>query len=339
MGCARLPPHGRKQVSIMINDNLLTRQIEEYITYKQSLGYKILIESQELRRFARYTRDIHYQGSLTSDLSMKWASLNSEYSRFYMSRRLETIHTFAKYITAFDPNAQIPRLGVFGKCHGRVSPHIYTDEEVSLLMKETNKLLSPDGIRSYTVATAIGLLRATGLRPSELTLLTNKNVHLNEGFLFINSSKFKKDRIVPLHPTVVNELEQYQNFIVKRLGQRSLSDYFFVSSYGRVFNTRTFEYAFQQVRLVLQPDKLLDTHSYRLYDFRHTFACETIRNWLQADEDVNQKLYLLSTYMGHSKPEDTYWYLSATPELLAISCNKYELAFGSIFSEKEDVVE
>jgi integrase len=321
----------------MLDENKLTLQIEEYISYKHSLGYKIKIESQELRRFAAFTRNIDYAGSLTSELAVRWASLNSNHSRLYMARRLETLHTFAKFISAFDRDAQIPQTGVFGKSHCRISPYIYTDKEVSLLMSEAGKLFSPDGIRSYTVSTAIGLLRSTGIRVSELTSLKTEDVRLNDGYLFISSSKFKKDRIVPLHPAVTEELADYRCFIEQKLGQRGDMDYFFVSSYGHRFNTRAFEYAFQLIRPVLlacdKRKQCVSARNYRLYDIRHTFACETIRRWLESGEDVNQKLYLLSTYMGHVKPEDTYWYLSATPELLAVSCKCFEAAFGEDVSK------
>lgn len=281
-----------------------------------------------MKRFADYTKSIDYEGSLTSDLAMCWASLKSDYSRFYMARRLENIHTFAKYIVAFDPEAQLPRLGVFGKSHIRISPYIYTTADICSLMAEAKKLFSPDGIRAYTVSTAIGLLRATGLRVSELTSMKNEDVHLDEGYLFINSSKFKKDRIVPLHQTVSEELSKYRGFIAEILGSRIGTDYFFVSSYGQRFNTRSFEYAFKLIRPVLNADYLRNSvRNFRLYDVRHTFACETVRHWLESGVDVNHKMYLLSTYMGHAKPTDTYWYLSATPELLAISCSRYEAAF------------
>jgi len=309
----------------MLDSNRITRQIEEYITYKHSLGYMIKIESQELRHFAKYTRVIEYDGPITSELAVQWASLDNNFSRKYMARRLETLHTFSVYISAFDAEAQIPQNGVFGKAHMRTNPYIYTDDEVLSLMRCASDLHSPDGIRANTVSSAIGLMYATGIRVSELTSLKIADVQLEEGYIFINNSKFKKDRIVPLHPTVIVKLSEYRSLIESKVGARNDDDYFYVTSYGHRFNSRAFEYAFKLIRPLVFSEA---TKRPRLYDLRHTFACNTIKRWHETGEDVNRKLHLLSTYMGHVKPEDTYWYLSATPELLAIAARKFEDRFG-----------
>lgn len=311
-------------------ENNITRQVEEYISYKRSLGYKIIIEAQELRRFASYTRDIGYEGSLTADLAIQWASLNPNYSRWYMSRRLETVHTFALYAVSFDSKAQIPQTRVFGKCHGRITPYIYSEEEIHLLMKQAESLFSTDGIRSMTVCTALGLLWATGIRVSELTGLMVKDVHYDEGYIFIKGTKFKKDRLIQLHPSVSEKLNLYLQFLAKKLLKRSPEQFFFVTTCGRDFNTRAFEYAFKQIRTCLLPQTQSEWTGRRprLYDIRHTFACRTIQRWLDSGADVNQQLYILSTYMGHVKPEDTYWYLTATPELLGTACSKFEQHYG-----------
>lgn len=169
----------------MLENNRMTRQIEEYVAYKRSLGYVIKIEAQELRRFAKYTREIGYDGSVTEELAMRWASLNDSFTRKYMARRLETIHTFAVYISTFDEQAQIPRNGIFGKAHTRTDPYIYTDKEILSLMRGADSLFSPDGIRSSTVASAIGLMHATGIRVSELTSLRIVDVQLEKSCLFI----------------------------------------------------------------------------------------------------------------------------------------------------------
>lgn len=309
----------------MLDSNRITLQIEEYITYKRSLGYVIKTESQELRRFAKYTREIKYDGPVMSELAIQWASLDNNFTRKYMARRLETLHTFAVYISVFDAEAQVPQIGIFGKAHMRTNPYIYTDDEVLSLMCRTSDLYSPDEIRSNTVSSAIGLMYATGIRVSELTSLKITDVQLKEGHIFINSSKFKKDRIVPLHPTVIVKLSEYRSLIESKIGARNDDDYFYVTSYGHRFNSRAFEYAFKLIRPLVFGKV---TKRPRLYDLRHTFACNTIKRWHETGEDVNRKLYLLSTYMGHVKPEDTYWYLSATPELLGIAARKFEDRFG-----------
>jgi site-specific recombinase XerD len=319
-------------VNTLLDKNRITKQVEEYITYKRSLGYVIKVEAQELRRFAKYTRDIGYNGPLTVDISMNWATLIDNSTPKYMARRLETLHTLAVHVSAFDPEAQVPPNGVFGKTHSRSNPYIYTDNEVSKLMSGANKLFSPDGIRAYTVSTAIGLMYSTGIRVNELTSLKIADARLSEGYLFIRCSKFKKDRVVPLHPTVVNELKKYKVFINDKLAPRCDGDYFFVTSYGRRFNLRAFEYAFQLIRVPLFGKCTQDVsmHLPRLYDLRHSFACNTIKRWHAAGENVNQKLYLLSTYMGHVKLEDTYWYLSATPELIELASRRFENWFGGV---------
>jgi integrase len=314
----------------MITDNLITRQVESYIEYKQSLGYQLKIESQELRRFAKYTRDIEHRDSLTVDLAIQWSSLNGSLSRWYMARRLETVHTFAVYASCIDPKAQVPQTGVFGKCHGRVTPYVYSENEMLRLMNESFKLFSTDGIRCLTVSIALGLLWATGIRVSELTNLKVKDVQLKEKYLHIRNTKFYKERLVPLHQTVSEQLKNYDLELKRRLAGRSEDDSFFVTMNGRPFNLRAFEYAFTLLRpcLLLDGKKDWNRRPPRLYDIRHTFACRTILKWLESGEDVNQMMYLLSVYMGHVKPEDTYWYLTATPELLSLACGKFELRYG-----------
>ncbi len=199
-------------------------------------------------------------------------------------------------------------------------------------MDECNNLYAPDGIRSYTIKVIIGLLWSTGMRPSEPVGLFIEDVDFENRILHIRRTKFSKERYIPIHESVSKQLYKYLQWIEKKLGLRFLADAFFYTTGGKTLTESSLAYAFKLIR----PRINATTIGYpcvRLYDFRHTFACNTILKWNRHGEDVNAKLYVLSTYLGHVRPEDTFWYLSATPELLKISCSKYESEFGGDYIE------
>lgn len=309
----------------MDDEHLITSQVEKYINFKQSMGYQIKIESEELRRFAKFAREINHQGSLTIDLALNWASEKPHYTRWYRARRLETVHTFAKYAFAIDGNTQIPPTGIFGKCHGRIVPYIYSNDEVIILMDRAKKLLSPDGLRAKAITTAIGLLWATGMRVCELSRLLRNDIDFDKMEIHIRDTKFHKERYIPIHKTVITALKQYANFR-DNLYPNSDSSYFFLTTGGQVLTYRHLECSFKVLRQYLLPNgnTCWDRRAPRLYDLRHTFACNTIIRWYKEGADINHNILLLSTYLGHVKPSDTYWYLTGTPELLAIATKKFE---------------
>lgn len=299
-----------------MNDHLITRQVEDYIAYKKGLGYQIKVESDELRRFAAYTQSIGHEGSLTVDLAFQWALLKPEYSRWYRARRMETVRTFAKYICVFDPDAQMLPKGMFGKCHGRTTPYIFSKEEICTLMSEATKLYSPDGLRKTTIPIAIGLLWVTGMRPNEVCQLMNTEVDLINGRITIRETKFSKTRLLPIDETTVAALKIY---VTNRdqLRKDFSDEHFLIMTGSQHLKLRNFENALQLIRTVL----LTETQNWerrppRLYDVRHSFACHTLLKWVKEGIDVNTKILYLSTYLGHVKVADTYWYLTGTPELM-----------------------
>ena len=307
-----------------MSGNLISNQVEEYIAYKKGLGYKIKIESDELRRFAAYTVANGHEGSLTTDITFQWVTLKPEYSLWYMSRRIETVRTFAKYICVFDPLAQMPPKGMFGKCHGRTTPYIFTEKEICTLMKASEGLYSPDGLRRKTIPTAIGILWSTGMRPNEVCQLTDNDVDLNSGLITIKETKFSKSRILPVHVSMVSELRSYITF--RDSIRKDFSDrHFLLTTGAHQLNLHSFEYSLQIIRNVLLKDKKeWNRRPPRLYDVRHSFACNTLLKWLKGGINVNNKILYLSTYLGHVKVADTYWYLTGTPELMQFAGGSFE---------------
>ena len=312
--------------------NRITSLVESYLCYKRRLGFQMLTDALCLRAFARYTEETDYDDTLTREIVSRWCERGDNPPMVTKGRRFEPIKCFADYVNAFDPQSEVlPKLP-YGNPHKRVAPHIYTLEETLLLMKCCENLYSPDGIRSLTMKTAIGLLWSTGLRPSELAKLSINDVDLSANLIMVRKSKFSKDRIIPITKDVSQRLKDYRLQIASICGIALYQKDFFLTTGGRTTNLRAFEYAFQKIRNVIDVNDSGYTHA-RLYDFRHTFATRTIKRWYEQGEDINSKLYLLSTYLGHIHPEDTYWYLSATPELMCLASEKYEALYGGDYHE------
>ena len=182
--------------------NKITSLVTSYLNYKRGLGFQMTAEAVYLNAFARYTQDIGYTGALTRKIVFQWCESGDNPSLVTKGRRFEPLKGLADYAGAFDPDSELlPKLP-YGNPHKRVRPHIYTLDETCRLMEQCDHLYSPDGIRSLTMKTAIGLLWATGLRTSELVNLTISDVDFTNKLLNVCRSKFNKDRIVPLLPEV-----------------------------------------------------------------------------------------------------------------------------------------
>jgi integrase len=161
------------------------------------------------------------------------------------------------------------------------------------------------------------------MRISELVALDNEDVDLAQGQLTIRDAKFGKSRWLPLHPTTQQALQRY----VQRRDQHypiPCNSGFFVSEQGTRLTTCSVRATFVQLSRQIGLRGPTDSHGPRLHDFRHRFAVQTLLRWYQEGADVEQHLPELSTYLGHVKVSDTYWYLSATPELLQLALQRSE---------------
>ncbi len=303
-----------------MNENTILKQLSEYIKYMRSLGFKLTHEEKALENFAQYTLERNYDGPLTNAIVLEWISTGGR-SVKTMGRKIEVIRPFSKYVAAIDENAEVVSNRFFKNVHNRPTPYIYTEEEVVKLMDKCKNLYSPDGIRAKTVSTVIGLLWSTGMRPSEPVNLRISDVDFQNNVIHIRESKFTKERYIPIDDSVSDKLYEYKNFIGKTVGEQAPEAAFFYMTGGKPLTKRALAHAFMLIRPCINAHPT-GYPAVRLYDFRHTMACNTIRRWSELGMDVNSYLYILSTYLGHVKPQDTYWYLSATPEMLELSCSR-----------------
>jgi integrase len=307
----------------MSTSETIATMVKAYLNHRRQAGFALRIEGGQLARFALFAEQVNHRGPLTVKLAVQWANASRQPTPLTAARRIELLRPFARYCQQFDPAAEIPPRGLFGRAHRRLTPHIYTDAEIRALLAACEHLHPPGGLRGASCATIFGLIAATGLRISEATSLTRSDVDLKRGLLHIQPAKFGKSRWVPLHPTTTCALQRY----AQRRDHDSVaanSAAFFVFDYGRPASTRSLEYAFQSLRRRLEWRARGGHPAPRIHDLRHSFACHRLERWYAEGLDIDRNILALSTYLGHTKVTNTYWYVTATPELLALAAQRLE---------------
>ena len=258
--------------------------------------------------------------TVTMQEALAWATAPVGASRAWMGIRLGVVRSFATWLQARDPSTEVPPPDALGpRTIRRAAPYLYTDAEIEVLM-ETAYLLGR-GLQRHTLPALIGLLAVTGMRLGEAIGLDRDHVLWEEGRLLVEGAKFGKSRYVALHPSSLDALAEYATRRDRVVGApRSPS--FLVSNVGTRLISVNVQHRFQVVArragLVAHSERCRP----RLHDFRHRFAVETLTEWYAAGLDVGPRLPLLATHLGHTDPRSTYWYLTATPELLALAAGR-----------------
>jgi integrase len=226
-------------------------------------------------------------------------------------------------LAQLDPATEFPQTAIFGRSHRRLAPHIYSEQEICDLLAAARRLAPHGGLRPATYETIFGLIAATGLRISEALHLRCDDVDLDQGVLTVRNTKFRKSRHVPLHPTVVAALNRYM-VVRARHGATNRDSLLFLSSSGALLPTRTIHGVFQQLRGELGWTARGAYAQARIHDLRHTFICRRVQLWHEHGADIGNAMAALSTYVGHAKVSDTYWYLTGVPDLMAIAGQHFE---------------
>ncbi len=299
----------------------MKERVQEYLSYRRSLGFKLLIEGQQLLRFADYVDSKNYYGPITEQIAVEWAKSSKKSSRLTWARRLELVTCLAKHFCVVEPSTQIPPNGLFGQSRRRIKPYIFTFEEIQKILQEIKNLIPNNSIRQITFSSLFTLLYVTGIRISEALNLLVNDVDLEAGILHIRQTKFNKSRLVPIDNSTVIALSNY--YKQREHYVSSTSSTFFVLDNGNPVKLRAAEYAFSRIRNSLSMKATLQYRIPRVYDFRHTFVCHRLLSWYEQGANIHQMLPYLSTYLGHVKVSDTYWYITAIPALMNISAQLF----------------
>lgn len=303
----------------------LHQALSRYVLMRRGFGYRYDGEEHYLGDFVAFM-DAAEATVITRKFAVAWIT---QAPRASWPNRLSMVRGFARHLASFEPGTETLPAGIF-PAPRRTAPYIYIQAEIERLLEATLNWGLAKGINRQTYHCFFGLLAATGMRLGEAIGLTRADVDLEAGLLTLRMAKGRKDRFVPLHPTTTQALADYaalrDDYRVCRK-----SAWFFVLRGGQRLRPQYPQRVFVGVaQRIGQRDPRSDRRSPRLHDLRHSFAVNTIVRWYRAGEDVERMLPTLSTYLGHTKVHDTYWYLSACPELMEQVVSKLEVRWEAM---------
>ena len=298
----------------------LSDHVDRYLQLRRALGYRLRDHERLLASFVIFLEE---EGLTTLSVAaaLDWAGRGASVGD--LGRRLSVVRGFASYLVAFDESTEVPPARIAPSGWARRTPYLFSDEEVADLRDAASEL-RPVAF-GETMATLLGLLAATGLRPGEAYRLEGDDVDLASSRLVVRDTKWDRSRVVPLHETTVEALGDYASTRRSASGEAG----FFLGRSGGPLSSAEAARTFRRLCASSDISAPSGRRAPRLYDFRHRFAVATLRDWHRAGLEVESLLPVLSAYLGHLAPANTYWYFEAAPELLEAVASRAASSIGA----------
>jgi integrase len=296
---------------------ILAEKIESYIELRRSLGYSFKPQAGILHALARYVESKQLDGPFTRDMALNFV-LSIEGAANGRAVRHGVLRRFCEYLAVYDARTEALDPRALPRSRVIPPPRILSDGELASLMAACSRLSPTAPHRGRTLTMLVGLLASTGLRSGEGIRLDRADVDLVSGVLEIRKSKFRKDRLVPVHATTLVALREYVRhrdaaFPAPKDGA------FFLSSRGRRLSTTALYVAFGAACGLAGLDK---GRPLRPHDLRHRFAVTRLAAWHRDNADVQALLPVLASYLGHTCYTDTAYYVTGTADLLGIAADR-----------------
>jgi integrase/recombinase XerD len=301
----------------------LSRHVEDYLRLRRALGFKLEREGQLLGQLVAYLETAS-AATLSSELAIAWAGEPAGVQPNHWAKRLGVARRFAAYLQTVDPATEVPPPGVFPARRCRPTPYLWSQRDICRLLDGARALRSP--LRAATHEALFGLLAASGMRIGEVVALQRDDLDLDAGVITVHEAKFDRSRLVPLHLSTIEALRRYAA-ARDRLCPRPRSSAFFLSSTGTALNRSGVGKTFRKITIAIGV-RTATVHP-RIHDLRHSFAVHTLIEWQRSGVNVDEHIATLSTYLGHVSPAGTYWYLSASPELMELAAGRLHTRFGA----------
>jgi len=302
----------------------LYEHVDDYLRLRRALGFKLERHGRILPQLVAYL-EAAGASTVTRELAISWARLPATAHPQHWAARLAIARGFAAYLQTIDPQTEVPPAGVFAVRYQRPAPYLWSQADICRLLKAARALRPP--LKAASHEALFGLLAVTGMRVGEAVALDVDDVALDDGVIAIGEqiAKLERARLLPLHSTTVDALKRYVT-TRQRLCPRPRTTAFFLSAAGTALNRSAVSKTLRKITTAL--GLRTETVHPRTHDLRHSFAVDTLIGWQRSGVQIDEQITVLSTYLGHVSPADTYWYLTATPELMALAAQRLDQRFG-----------
>lgn len=296
-----------------------------YLSVRRALGFRLDRAEKLIGQFIDYLEE-HQAAVVTIDHAVAWATAPAGAS-WWHALRLSAVRPFATWLHSQDDSHEVPPAGLIPHGPHRAVPYLYSAAEIGALVTAAGRRRQP--VSSVTYPALIGLLAAAGARVGELLALDDSDFDAGQGVLTVRNGKSGKQRLLPLHPTAAAALAAYQRERDRLLPRRP-GGVLLASCAGTKLDYPRVQKTFRRIAADAGITARSAACRPRIHDLRHSFAVSSLLGWYRRGDDVQAMLPRLSTYLGHTDPRHTFWYLSAAPELLALAAERLENHQGDI---------
>lgn len=303
----------------------LTQRLDEYLALRRSMGFDLSFDERVLRKFTAFG-DENGAHRISTALFLDWKANYGSADNNTWSHRLGMVRRFAFWLAEHDDQTEVPSSQLVTGRYRRRVPYIYAPIKIVELVAEAGRLPSPYGLRAALWQTVFGLIAVTGMRVNEALSLERHDVDLDCALLTLRNTKNGKDRQLPINNDTASQLADYAKLRDRLVAPKSTR--FFIQEDGQHAKDCAARYNFAQVskNLGIRSPQAFNKHGTgpRIHDLRHTFAVQTILDWFRDGRDIEAEMYKLSTYLGHTEPKHTFWYIEAVPELMQLAAERAE---------------
>lgn len=305
----------------------------QFVQEKRACGYRYNAITLSLRRFDAYLcRQGLQQVELPRSVTSSWLAKQPHENGKTQRDRINLVRSFALFMRRLGLPADVPDHAVAAKESKSFLARVLTHEEVRRLLEAADRIqpMASTHLRHIVLPELLRVLYGCGLRLEEALSLRMRDVDLVQGVLRINDTKFRKDRLVPPARPLVVRLQKYAAV----LGPRSDDEYFFPSPRGGRLDGGGVYRNFRELLHRCHIGHGGRGEGPRLHDLRHTFAVHALLRWYREGADLQSRMPVLATYLGHASIDGTQDYLQMTAELYPEIVSRSDAAFSDVIPRR-----